>query len=845
MQKKWLQPLLPHLIAGIVFLIIAVLYCKPVFEHKVLQQADVTQWKAMAQNSFEYKDKHHTFPLWTQSMFSGMPAYQIAMDAQVLSPQYVAGWILTLGLPKLPGFFFLACICFYFLSQVLRVNPYIGIIGALAFAYATYNPTALVAGHDTKMTALAYLPAFIGAQLLIYEKKYAWGVALTTLTTALFIAANHPQIVYYGLMISGFMTLAYIIRWIRQKEFRHLLIAGALVLTGSLIGILCNAVATLTTYDYAPASIRGGSALAVAGGNVSNSGLSQNYAFSYSMYKTEAFELLVPKIFGGGGNTEDITDGKSKALDALQSMPPELGRALQQFLVLYWGGINNDTGGPAYAGAIICLLAFIGFFVLDNKHKWWILAVSILSIMMSWGSYFPEFNGFLLKTLPGYNKFRAPSVIMVIPNFLLCVLAVLSLQQLLTLPATTREAFWKKYKKGLYFTGGVFAVLLLLYFSFDYTSVYDKDLVRRAANTQPQVLETIHDFLGALRQDRQALFFNGIIRSLLFIAAAAALAGLLIKGRLKPLLAIGLIGALSFIDLMAMDVQYLNYDRFRDEEEQQTPFTPTPSDQAVLRDRSYFRVLDLRNGLDYALTYGSSTAYFHKTIGGYHPAKLSIYNDLIEYQLGKFPNCMPVINMLNTKYIFQPTQDGHDSVMVNPDALGPAWFVRAVKYGNTPKEVMERATTLDTKDTAIVFTNQATEALKALNEARPDTDMTRRNAGIASPDAGDTITLQKSDNDEMIYHSQTAKTRFAVFSEIYYDRGWHAYIDEKETPVMQTNYVLRGLVVPAGKHIIRFTFHPRSYYTGMTLQLMASLALLALLIGAGVLERRKINKITN
>jgi hypothetical protein len=830
MQKKWLQPLLPHLIAVAVFLVITVLYCKPVFEHKVLQQADVTQWKAMAQNSNVYREKHNTYPLWTQSMFSGMPAYQIAIDAQVFSPQNYAHDVLTLWLPKLPGFFFLACVCFYFLSQVLRVNPYVGIIGALAFAYATYNPTALVAGHDTKMTALAYLPAFIAAQLLIFEKKYAWGVALTALTTDLFISANHPQIVYYGILITGFMTLAYIIRWIRQKEFRHLVIAGALLLAGSLVGILCNAVATFTTYDYAPASIRGGSALAVAGGRVTSSGLSQEYAFSYSMYKTEPFELLVPKIFGGGGNTEDITDGKSKALEALQSMPPELGRALQQNLILYWGGINTDTGGPAYAGAIICLLAFIGFFILDNKHKWWILAVSVLSILMSWGSYFPEFNGFLLKALPGYNKFRAPSVIMVIPNFLLCVLAILSLQQLLILPAATREAFWKKYKKGLYFTGGVFVVLLLLYFSFDYTSASDKDLVKRAANTQPQVLEIIHTFLSALRQDRQALFFNGIVRSFLFIAAAAVLAGFVIKGKLKPLLAIGLIGALSFIDLMAMDVQYLNYDRFQDEEEAQTPFTPTASDQAILRDPSYFRVLDLRNGLDYALTYGSSTAYFHKSIGGYHPAKLSIYNDLIENQLGKFPNCLPVINMLNTKYIIQPTQDGHDSVMVNPGALGPAWFVRAVKYASTPREVMDGLTGLDTRDTAIVIPTRATAGLNELDGN--------------SPDAGDTITLQKSDNDEMIYQSQAGKKRFAVFSEVYYDRGWHAYIDDHETAIIRTNYALRGLEVPAGKHTIRFTFHPDSYYTGKTLQLLASLVLMALLIGAGVLEWIKSNKIT-
>jgi hypothetical protein len=819
--------ILPHLLAVVVFLLIAALYCKPSFEHKVLQQADVTQWKAMAQNSYQYKEKHNTFPLWTQGMFSGMPAYQIAIDAKVFSPQNFFHDLLTLWLPKLPAFFFLACICFYFLSQVLRVNPWIGIIGALAFAYATYNPTALVAGHDTKMTALAILPAFVGSLLLIYEKKYLSGLALTALFTNLFIAANHPQIVYYGMIVVAFMSGAYIIRWVKAKEFRHLAIAGSLTLLGGLIGLMGNAVATLTTYDYAPASNRGGSDLAVAGGTVTKSGLSQEYAFSYSTYKTESFELLVPKIYGGGGDGSDMID-KSKAVEALQSMPPQLGQVLQGNLRFYWGGISEKgTGGPAYAGSIICFLSILAFFILDNKHKWWILAVCVLSFLMSWGGYFLDFNAFLLNHLPGYNKFRAPSVILVIPNFLFCVLAILSLQELLVLPAAGRKAFWEKYKKALYFTGGVFVILFLLCLSFDYTSILDKELQKRASGQQPQILEYVHNFLGGLKEDRQSLFFGSLIRSLLFAAAAAVLAGLAIKGKLKPILAIGLVGALAFIDLIGMDVQYLSYDRYQDEDEAQAVYTPTPSDQAVLRDPAWFRVLDLRqDGLN-SLTYGAPTAFFHHSIGGYHPAKLSIYNDLIDNQLVKFPNCMPVVNMLNTKYIFQPTQDGHDSVMLNSGALGPAWFVQTVRYAATPKAVMDDLTGLDTKDTAVLFTK---DQGKAVYDAAA---------------AGDTIMLQKADNDEMIYASQTGGRRFAVFSEVFYDRGWHAYVDEIEAPIIRTNYVLRGLSVPAGKHTIRFSFHPASFYTGKTLQMLAGLVLLVLLIAAAAMEwrSRKIAKI--
>jgi len=820
MQKKWLPLFLPHLIAVVVFLLIAVIYCKPVFEHKVLQQADVTQYTAMARNSFVYKEKHGAFPLWTQGMFSGMPAYQIAIDVQTFAPYAFFHDLLTLWLPKLPGFFFLACICFYFLSQVLRVNPYIGIIGALAFAYATYNPTALVAGHDTKMTALALLPAFIASILLIFERKYLTGLALTALFTDLFVAANHPQIVYYGMIIAGFMGLAYIVRWIKEKDFRHLVLAGTLTLLGAAIGVMGNAVATLTTYDYAPASIRGGSQLAVSGGNVTSKGLSEDYAFTYSTYKTESFELLVPKIYGGGNNRTEFSEGNLKSVDALQSIPPQLGQQLQNLLHIYWGDISGDTGGPAYAGAVICLLAFIGLFILDGKHKWWILATCILSLMMSWGSNLEVFNGFLLKTLPGYNKFRAPSVILVIPNFLFCVLAILGLQRLLTLTAAERESFWKKYKKALYFTGGVFALLFVLYFSFDYTTVADRDVLKRASSLQqPQITDYVKGFLTALKEDRQSVFLTSLLRSLLFIAVAAAVLTLAVKARIRPLLAIGIVGALAFIDLMAMNVQYLSYDNYQDEEEAQNDFKPSPSDEAVLRDKSWYRVLDLRQGGLNSLTYGAMTAYFHHSIGGYHPAKLSIYNDLIEYQLAKYPDCMPVIDMLNTKYVFQPTQDGRDSVSLNPGALGPAWFVRSVKYGNSPKAVMDALTNLGTRDTAVLFSND------------------RVTIGTATPT--DTISLTKADNDEMTYESNTASQRFAVFSEIYYNRGWHAFIDNQEAPIVRTNYVLRGLSIPSGHHTIRFTFHPSSYYTGMTLQLIAGIAMVLLLLAAAIIRARK------
>ena len=825
MEKTWYKPILPHAIAVGVFLLVSFLFCQPAFQHKALTQHDNDQWKAMSRDSHVYNDAHGHFPLWTQSMFSGMPAYQIAMDAPALSPQYLVYNILTLHLPDPANFFFLGCICFYILAMALRVNPWVGIIGALAYAYTTYNPTALAVGHETKIQAIQIMPAFLAGLVLIFEKRYLLGTATLALFTALLIAANHPQISYYAAIIAVFMTIGYVIRWIRAGEYRHLITAGLLTIAGAVIGVACNAVVTFTTLDYAKASLRDGSVLATPGGSVTKTGLSQDYALSYSMYKTEAFELLVPKIYGGGGNgniNAMINPDDSKAIADLQSMPPQAANFIQHFFYsFYWGGIGKDTGGPAYAGAIICFLALLSFFLLDGKHKWWILAACIFGIFISWGSYFVEFNAALLKIIPGLNKFRAPSVAICIPNLLLIWLAILSLDKLFKLPAAERATTWQQYKKGLYLTGGVFIVLFLCYFGFDYANGTDAQLREVAAQQQPQGQELIRNFLRDLHADRQSIFFDSILRSFLFILGAAALAGLWIKGKLKPVIAFWAIGALAVVDILALDTLYMNADSYRDVEEAETPFTATSADQQVSKDTAYYRVFDLRYGEGGNITMSADAAWFHHSIAGYHPAKLSIYEDLLENQLEKYPQQgQSVVNMLNTKYYLLPSASGRgDSAAVNPDANGPAWFVKAIRTYPTPRSLMDALTNLDTKDTALLFNGDV---------------------AVTNPaSTGDTIYLIHNDNDEMIYHSTSSGPRFAVFSEIYYNRGWHAYIDNNEVPILRTNYVLRGLAVPAGQHTIRFVFHPASYYVGRIIQILASILLLGLLTFAALKEYRR------
>jgi len=817
------KKLLPHVFALAVFLIVAIIYCKPALEGKVLQQTDITQWKGMSEDIRHFKEVHGEAPLWTNSMFSGMPGYLISGRTNNNVPYYFAE-ALSLFLGKPFQFFFLACVCFYFLSQVLRLRTWIGMIGALAYAYATYNPIIIVAGHETKMLSIALLPGFIASLILIYEKKYLWGAALTAFFTGAMICQNHYQVVYYGIIIAVIMTIGYAINWIKNKEYRHLLVAGAITLFAGAIGALSNAVVLFPNYEYTNATIRGGSELADAQSTAGKEGLKESYAFDYSMFKSEPFVMLVPHIFGGSSNNLEIDETKSKAIEALQSMPQQLAQQLQGNLSFYWGGIGG-TQGPPYSGAIVCFLAILGFVVLDGRHKWWILTALILSIVMSWGGFFAGFNGFLLKYLPMYNKFRAPSMIIIIPTFLLCMIAVLALNKVL-FQFDDKVLLKQQLKKTFTITGAVFAVLLVLYFSFDYTSQNDRQMLQQVSQipdaTQKAAIEQpVKSFLNGLKEDRQHLFLMDIFRSLFFIAVAGAAIWMYQRKVLKPVAVMAVIGIFSFIDLMAIDVRYLNSNNYQDKEENDAAFTQSPADQFILRDTSWFRVLDLSQGnIGAAFNAGALTAFHHKTIGGYHPAKLSIYQDLIEHQLYKYPNCQNVLDMLNTKYVIEDPNAA--TVAARPTNLGPVWFVKGIRFVNSAKEEMDALNDLNTHDSAVA--NRSFSNILKAN---------------ITPDSTATIQLVKNENDVVTYRSEANSEQLAVFSEVYYDKGWNAYIDGKQVPYAKVNYVLRALMVPAGEHAVVFRFEPKSYAMGWTTTTICSVIMILLLLAAIFFSIRK------
>jgi len=776
----------------------------------------------MAQNSFKYKETHGHFPLWTNSLFSGMPAYQIAMDPGNPFNLIYLHKVFSLFLLKPVIFFFLLCIGFYFLSQVYKVNYKIGIMGALAYAYASFSSILVVAGHESQVLAMAYLPALLGAVLLVYQKRYLLGAALTALLTALFVAMNHLQVTYYFLIVAGFMTLYYAVIWIRAKEYKHLIKALAIVAITGVIGVCANLVILSTTYDFSKATMRNGVLnLDSTSKATKTTGLPVDYAFQWSFQKSEVLSVLVPNIYGGVSAGDNGLDKNSHfAKLATQSgVPDDQATQIASQMPTYWGD-QPFTSGPVYFGAIICFLFLFGMIYLNRKDKWWILAASVLAIMMSWGRFFPGFNNFLFDYLPMYNKFRVPTYTLIIPQLLFPLLSILTLQQLF-FAEDDRAYVWKKLKVSGIAMLGVFLIVLMLYSSFTYDSPKDEPIISQLTQMTGGNKEVGNSFYNALKQDRQSLFGSDILRSFIFIALAFAAIWLYIKNKLKPSYVMMAILILSSIDVLAEGRRYFNDNDFQTPEDQQTQsFTPSPVDEQILKDTGYYRVLNLTKDV----FNDAMTSYFHNSIGGYNPAKLAIYQDLITYQLSNKIN-INVLNMLNTKYVINGGGQQGEMAQINPGNLGACWFAKQIAYVKDDAAAMRALDNNNPADSAIVEEGEKSKV-----------------AFVPAFDSTAKIELIKNDNDVINYSSKSNTNQFAVFSEIYYDRGWKAYIDNKEAPIVRTDYVLRGLAIPAGDHSIKFEFKPASFYNSQMIAIIASAIVWLLLVATAVLFIKRRSK---
>ncbi len=822
-MKFDLKILVPHIFAIAIFLGIALIYCKPAIEGKVLNSHDNQGWRGMIQQSFEAKEKYGRLPLWTNSMFSGMPAYQIGIEGTHKISFYYINYLFTFGLPKPVNFFFAACICFYLLCIALGIRPWIAIMGAVAYAYSTYDPVIISAGHDTKMQAIGYAPLAIAGLILLFQKRWWLGAAALTTGFVLEVSVNHLQIVYYTLLVMGVISIGFFVYCIRNKELFSFLKSICIAAVIGLIALGSNAVNTLTTWDYAKESMRGGESelKETQNRNTTKGGLDKDYAFKYSVGIGETFTFIVPGLYGGSNGGREYTT--SKFADKLMEVGYPEDQALQYANGISYWGEQQPTSGPIYLGAVICVLLILAMFIEKGWLKWSLFTAGFFGVILAWGKNLEGVNYFLFDYMPFYKKFRAPSMALVMPQLTFVLLACIGLQSLL-FKSYTVDILKKVFRNTSITAGVVFIVLVGMYFSFNYVSPGDKGMKEQftsamlqqaakgqqpTAEMQQQAEQFAKGFTQAIREDRKDLFTKDLLRSIVLILLSLGVIWAYTRNKLKPIPVITILLLLSSFDLLLVGRRYLNDEKFVEPAEFDNAFAMTTADQQIKQDKGYFRVLNLT--VDPFNE--SSTAYHHNSIGGYHPAKLQIYQDLIENQISK--NNMQVLNMLNTKYfIIQNPQTGSPVAQLNTEVYGPCWFAKTVRFVENGKEEMKALDSTNLKDTAIVQVKYKTII-----------------GSLGTGDTTATITMIENRNDLIRYESNTVVPQFAVFSEIFYPRGWNVYIDGIKTNYVKTNYVLRGMTIPAGKHKIEFKFEPDSYKIGNAITLVSSLLAYFIVLG--------------
>lgn len=810
----------PHAVAVIIFLLLSVLLTKPSLEGKVVQQSDVIQWKAMAQQSFEFKEKYGHFPKWTNSMMSGMPTYQIALgpkEPMNIRLQYVQD-LLTLGLPKPVFYLFIASLCFYLLCLVIGINPWIAILGGIAYSYCSYNPVLIAGGHDTKLMSMAYAPAVLASLQLIFKQKYWLGAALLLVSGILLFEQHHQQIVYYTLLMAIFMTVPFIIRAIKEGSLKHLVISGVLSMAMAVTILGSMALTYWPAYEFSKETMRGGRSELTQKDkkNETKGGLDKDYAFQWSYGKAETMTLLVPNAFGGS-SAEGLGE-ESKAIQVLQenaaTLPQGFAQQIAQSSPMYWGELLS-TQGTVYLGAIICLLFLFGAFLSKSEHRWWLVALTLFGIVLAWGKNFEAVNYFLFDHMPFYKKFRAPSMALVIPQLSVSLLSVIFLNEFVL--NTDKEKLQNLLKKCLYITGATAAVLAGFYFFSGFTNDSTTELRKNINNAlQGQAADFTRSYFNALKSDRQAFYLNDMIRTLGFMFVAITVLFLYAKKMIKPAIVYATLILFCTIDLFGVSKRYLKEENFVDPTDLESSYADTRADLQLKNDTGYYRIINLAfpDGKGYGIDVGNSfnsalASYKHNTIGGYSPAKLGLYQDLIEKQIYKniqawgtnpmAKDSFPVLNMLNMKYAIVPDQRDpkQTQAVLNPFAMGNCWLVRELKYVKNADEEMNALNTFDPSALAFV-------------------DEKYKTSIPFSPiyDSAAYIKLIENKNDEIKYEFNAATNQFAVFSEIYYPHGWEAFIDGKKTAYCKTDYALRGLAIPSGKHTIEFIFDPASVSVG-------------------------------
>lgn len=803
---KILNKFYPHALAIFGFVLISLIYFYPVLQGKQIFQSDIAQYTGMAKEQNDFRATEHVEPYWTNSAFGGMPTYQ-------LGAKYPHDYIGAIDdvlrfLPRPADYLFLYFLGFYGLLLVLKIDPLKAFFGAIAFGFSTYLIIILGVGHNAKAHAIAYMPLVIAGFILVFQKKYILGGLITLFATALEINANHFQMTYYLLIFLLILTAYFIYKAVKDKEYKSLLYSFGVLAVAGIFAVGANATNLLATAEYANFSTRGKSELTFNpdGSKIEgNSALSREYITEYSYGITESFNLIAPRLFGGSNNEAVGTDSKMYEFMIGQGVPEAQAADFVSGMPTYWGD-QPIVAAPAYIGVVVFFLAILALFIDKRKIKYVFFGGAMVALVLSWGKNFALLTDFFIDYVPMYNKFRAVSSIQVILELCFPVLAIMGLQSFFKLEK-------EQQTKGL-LQAGTFGlgVIVILFLS--------KSMFSFAGSSDSYFLESYGPgFVDALKADRMSLYSADLLRSAFFIVIAAGVLWLFTKNRLAQNTTIILVGLLMIFDLFFVDKKYVSGKDFVSGREVEVPFQESPSDVEILKDKSHYRVFEVNGNLTSA-----RSSYFHKSLGGYHAAKPRRVQQLFDYQISK--NNMEILNMLNVKYVIQTDKEGNEFPTSNPNANGNAWFVSQIKFVQTADEEMKALDSLDSKNVAVLNQSEFGSIFK-----NDDTAFAK--------DSSATIKLDVYKPNYLKYTSVNSNKGLAVFSEIYYEKGWNAFIDGKEVSYFRADYVLRAVTIPAGKHTIEFKFEPQVVKTGSTITLISSIGILLLLVGGIYFERKK------
>ncbi|WP_299889593.1 YfhO family protein [uncultured Lacinutrix sp.] len=808
-MQSTLKKLLPHFLVFVGFIILSLAYFSPVLQGKQILQSDIVQYSGMAKQQRDFKETTGNETYWTNSAFGGMPTYQ-------LGARYPHNYIKKLDLalrflPRPADYLFLYFLGFYILLLSLKVDFKLAALGALAFGFSTYLVIILGVGHNSKAHAIAYMPLVLSGIILTFRRKYIVGFIITALAMGLELVSNHFQMTYYLLLLVIVLGLVYLIDAYKKQLLPHFFKSVGVLVAAVVLAIGLNATNILATQEYVKESTRGKSELTInpnGSTKIAETGLPKEKITEYSYGFWETFNLYIPR-FLGGGMSEDV--GKDSAFYNFyiaQGASPLQAKDAVKSSPMYWGD-QPIVEAPAYIGAVVLFLFVLALFLVKGRLKWWLVGGTILSLLLSYGKNLSFLTDFFIDFVPFYDKFRAVTSIQVILELCIPVLAIFALVRLFNDYEKTEDKL-----KALKFTFGITAGFAILFLVFRYIGVLDFEGIRDTSfrdNYGP-------DFLNAIVQDRKSIFTKDTLRTLFLVLLSAGTVYLFLKKKLSEAKVVIVFAILIVFDLVGVDRRYVNTENFVSARQVSQPFQKNAADTQIEKDKGDFRVLDLTSG-------GAKASFFHNSLTGYHAAKLKRYDELFDFYIAR--NNMNVLNMLNTKYIIAEDEAQKPYPYLNEDANGNAWFVEELKVVNSANAEIKALENLNTKRVAIIDKAQ-TEYFESFRHTNPTTKITNYNHIV---DSLASIKVLEYKPNYIKYESKNLNEGLAVFSEVYYKNGWHAYIDGKPTPIYRVNYVLRAIETPKGRHIVEFKFEPEVVETGSTISLASSGLLLLLILG--------------